>query len=265
MTGTRVVGVLIAALIASLATNLWLALGQRSSVTAPATAAVGAPHAASQAATDDASASLAALLRTVAASRAVVPAPVASAGAPTASAAPRAIVDGFADGRVTRTMLDDVQCRIAREKAAEAWRKEASALRASLSRSTEPRTEPSEAARAAEVASRRAQLADVIGVDEADARVGELADRLTIVRDEAKAELHRLMAQEPPDWRAALDVVRGVYRQEDAAVLHAFGTAAADDWRINDVDGRAAALAIGASLVGVPWSSIDDRTPPAWQ
>ncbi|MCC7072701.1 MAG: hypothetical protein IT383_15335 [Deltaproteobacteria bacterium] len=262
MAGKHMLVILGAALLVSLAANLWLAFraapftpGEAAADSAPSTAT----HADSG---DDAVTSLAALLRSVAASRAVVDAPSPTAPPSTPPPpAPRALVDGFAEARVTRALIDDVQCRIAREKAAEAWRKEASALRASLMRSTEP----NEAGRAAELASRRAQLADVIGVDEGDARVAELADRLVTVRDEAKAELHRLMTQDPPDWRAALYVVRGVYRQEDGAVLHAFGPTAADDWRMSDVDGRAAALAIGASLVGVPWASVDDRTPPAGQ
>jgi hypothetical protein len=159
-------------------------------------------------------------------------------------------------------MLDEVQCRLARDKAAEAWRKEASGVRAALLK--EPEGDPA-ARRDAERTALRTQLADVVGVDEGDPRVSALAERMWDMKDEALRELRRDLGREPPDWRAALDVVRGLYRMQDGAVLHVFGAQAADDWRMNDVDGRAAVLAIGASLVGVPWDSVDDRTPPAWQ
>jgi type II secretory pathway component PulK len=159
---------------------------------------------------------------------------------------------------VTRALLDELQCQLAREKAAEAWRREADGIRAALLRD-EP---PSPQMREANLAGQRAQLADMLGVDESDARVGPLAEVLQRSSEEAGVEVRRLVAQDPPHWRSALEVVQGLYRQEDAAVHRAFGAEAAADWRLHEVEQRAAILAIGASLVGVPWSSVDDKTPP---
>ena len=186
-------------------------------------------------------------------------APSAGAPADRPPGAPRPHAEHAADWRVTRALLDDVQCRIAREKATDAWRREADGIRAALMRDHEP--DPDERVR--KLARKREELADVLGVDGGDGRLAPLAEQLERLREEALAEVRRQAALDPPDWRAALDVVRGLYRQEDAAVARAFDAAAADDWRLNEVDSRAAPLAIGASLVGVPWSSVDDQTPSA--
>ena len=245
---------------ASLALNVFLMLRPPTSTAADTSSAEVSPAAPSgcppSSTSPDTAASLAALVKSVEVARQATPTPRQQ---PPKGDQGRAAVDGFGDGRVTRALLDDVQCRLAREKAAEAWRREAEGIRAALMRDDEPSPEQ----RAASLAGKRAELADVLGVEDSDAQVGQLAEQLERSNDEAGAEVQRLVAFDPPDWRAALDVVRGLYREQDAAVLRVYGPAAADDWRMSEVDERAAILAIGASLVGVPWSSIDDRTPPS--
>ena len=246
---------------ASLLANVWLLL-RRPAAEGPVAAAMPGPAtAASQPAPAPSpavpatAASFAALVDSLEAARRAAP---PRAPQPPTGGGRRAPVDGFGEGGVTRALLDDIQCKVARDKAAEAWRREAEGIRAALLQDDAPTPEQ----RAARLAGTRAELADVLGVEDNDARVAQLAEQLEGLNDEAGAEVRRLVALDPPDWRAALDVVRGLYRQQDAAVLHGYGPAGADDWRMNEIDERAAILAIGASLVGLPWSSIDDRTAP---
>lgn len=260
MTQHRLRGPLLAALLASLGLNGCLLLRRGASpAQAPGDAGVAAAPVASSSTTGQEAESLTALVRAVTEERRARAAP-ARAGTADVVPATRAPVDGFGEGRVTRALLDDIQCRLAREKATEAWRKEADALRAAL---LKPPEGDASTRRSTDLTQLRYQLADVVGVDEADGRVAATAEQLWSAREEALAEIRRVLAREPADWRAALDVARGLYRQQDAAVLRELGAPAADDWRMNDVDGRAAVLAIGASLAGLPWASVDDRTPPA--
>lgn len=258
MTGRPVLLVLAGLLCASAALNVWLLWSREPASPVERTGVAASPLVARPEAgsAEAAAASFTTLVSSVGAARRAS-AVAAPADQPTGDRPGRTA--GAADGRVTRALLDDLQCQLARSKAAEAWRKEADGIRAALLRDQPPDAE----LRALSLAGKRAGLADVLGVDESDARVAPLAEQLQALSEEAEAEVRRQVALDPPDWRAAFDVVRGLYRQQDAAVARTFDPSGADDWRLNEVENRAVILAIGASLVGVPWSSVDDRTPPS--
>jgi hypothetical protein len=146
----------------------------------------------------------------------------------------------------------DVQCRVARDKAAEAWRKEGEGIRKGLV----SYQEPSDEARASSLVSEKDMLADVIGTEPDDARVSELADKRMELQRDTLLRWRDALTGDPPDWRTGVDILLDYYRRVDIEGLRVLGVEKAADVHLADIDDRAALLAIGASLMDAPWESV---------
>lgn len=228
------------ALACSLATNIWLATRTPVVVQASAPPQAQCEPAPPVAQQDDAP-SLTSFARVVEESKR---ARAATKGAVEVAAdKPRALVD-------TRVVLD-AQCRHARGKAEEAFRKDANGIRRFLLE--DDKRTPEELAR--DLEQEKGALADVIGTEPGDARVQELAERRFALERAARLSLKDAVKNEPPDWRAALDVVLDLYRKQDGEARRILGEEKAQEVMLADVDGRAGILAIGSSLVGEPWEA----------
>ena len=83
----------------------------------------------------------------------------------------------------------------------------------------------------------------------------ELAAKRFELERAARVALKAAVQGEPPDWRAAMDVVLDLYRRQDAEARRILGDDAAEEVMLADVDGRAGVLAIGSSLVGESWEA----------
>lgn len=235
--------VFILALVASLALNVWLIVRERAALdTVPSSAPLlraSAPLPTNAAATGAASGEadarkgpeLASVARAIAASKGARP----ESG--------RVVVDA--------NMVSDAQCRVAREKAAEAWRREGDGIRNALV----AYQEPTEVERATQLQREQETLADVVGAEPDDARVRELAERRMALKGETNRRWKESLTGEPPDWRTGVDVLIDYYRKSDAESLRIFGEEKAADVRVADLEERAALLAIGASLVDEPWDA----------
>jgi hypothetical protein len=230
------------ALACSLATNIWLATRAPVVVQASAATATQCEPAPSAPGDGEKAPSLASFARVVEESKRARAA-TKEEGGRTEKEKARALVD-------TRVILD-AQCRHARGKAEEAFRKDADGIRLLLL-GGEKRT-PEALAR--DLERKVSELADVVGTEPSDARVQELAKRRLDLEREAVAALKETVASEPPDWRAALDVVIDTYRKQDAEARRILGEEKAQEVMLADVDGRAGVLAIGSSLVGEPWEA----------
>lgn len=238
---TRMIGLAVA-LVISLATNIWLATRP------PIATVVAQPQQcappAESARVDEAPPSLASFARAVEESkRARRLANDDQPRAQESAGKARVLVD-------TRVVLE-AQCRHARGKAEEAFRKEAPGIRRFLLEDDKRNAE--ELAR--DLEQKKSELADVIGTEPGDARVQELAEKRFALERTARAALQDAVTGEPPDWRAALDVVHDLYRKQDAEARRILGEEKAQEVMLADVDGRAGILAIGSSLVGEPWEA----------
>lgn len=236
------------ALAVSLATNIWLATRPNAVRAVAATPVQCEPPAA--VAHDEDGASLSSFARAVEESkRARIAAKDAPPPAGGAAEKARVLVD-------TKVVLD-AQCRHARGKAEEAFRKDAAGIRRFLLE--EDKRTAEELAR--DLEQKKSELADVIGVEPSDARVQELATRRFELERAARAALKDAVTGEPPDWRAGLDVVLALYRNQDREARRILGDEKAQEVMLGDVDGRAGVLAIGSSLVGEPWETSASALP----
>jgi hypothetical protein len=240
------------ALACSLATNIWLAT--RAPVAAPGATpgvvpgVVSAPVQCEPPDSAQGAPSLTAFSRAVEESKRARAA-AAKEAPPEDAVKLRALVD-------TSVVLD-AQCRHARGKAEEAFRREAPGIRRFLLE--EDKRTPEELAR--DLEGKKSELADVIGAEPSDARVQELAIKRFELERAARTALRDAVAGEPPDWRTALDVVLDLYRKQDGEARRILGDEKAQEVMLADVDGRAGVLAIGSSLVGEPWEASAAALP----
>lgn len=158
-------------------------------------------------------------------------------------------VDGV---RVDDALIADAYERFARDKAAEVLRQDAEGIRRFLLEAATVKPGDIEDAEG----DARGRYADALGVDEGDPRVAQLATQRVAAEKAALQAMAPALSQDPPDWGAALDIVVDMYRGHDALARAAFGADAAEELRVSELDGRAAILAIGASLAGRPWEDV---------
>ena len=236
--------VFILALVASLALNVWLIVRERaalsvvpSSAPSPLSRSSAPPSSASSSSAPGAPFTRASGSELASVARAIA----ASKGARVESG--RVVVDAH--------MVSDAQCRVAREKAAEAWRREGDGIRNALV----AYEEPTEVERATQLQREKETLADVVGAEPDDARVRELAERRMALKGETNRRWKESLTGDPPDWRTGVDVLIDYYRKSDAESLRIFGEEKAADVRVADLEERAALLAIGSSLVDEPWDA----------
>ncbi len=235
---------LAAALAVSLATNIWLAT-RAPVVLVPASTTTPPVQCEPPAGVEreEATPSLTSFARVVEESKRARAISAKDASRAQASGAPRVLVD--------ENVIIDAQCRHARGKAEEAFRRDASGIRRFLLE--DDKRMPEELAR--DLEQKKSELADVIGTQPGDARVQELAEKRFALERAARSALTDAVTGEPPDWRAALDVVLDLYRKQDAEARRVLGDEKAQEVMLADVDGRAGVLAIGSSLVGEPWEA----------
>lgn len=232
---------LAAALAVSLATNIWLAT--RAPVVVASTTPPVQCEPTGGVEREEAAPSLTSFARVVEESKRARAAAKDAPRAEDAKQAPRVLVDS--------SVVLEAQCRHARGKAEEAFRREAHGIRRFLLE--EDKRTPEELAR--DLEQKKSELADVVGVEPSDARVQELAQKRLALERAARSALKDAVTGEPPDWSAALDVVLDLYRKQDAEAHRILGGEKAQEVMLADVDGRAGVLAIGSSLVGEPWEA----------